>query len=175
MITWPTVWRDLDRAARHALPSCSIALVMVVASVPMLLPDPGAFRAAFVLTSVFFWTLYRPAALPAPVVLILGALLDLIGNSPLGLWAVLLLLNQAVILALRRVLAKQGFFLVWLALAASMVGTSGLEYLVRSLLVLQFLPIWPVVIQGVIGILLYPLSAPLLIRAHRGAAAPEHA
>jgi rod shape-determining protein MreD len=169
------LWRDLDRAARHALPSCSIMLIMMVASVPLLLPDPGAFRAAFVLISVFFWTLYRPAALPAPVVLILGVLLDLIGNSPLGLWAVLLLLNQAAVLALRRVLAKQGFFLVWLALAASMVGTSGLEYLIRSLLILQFLPLGPVLIQAVIGVLLYPLLAPWLIKAHRGAAAPEFA
>jgi rod shape-determining protein MreD len=152
-----------------------ILLIMMVASVPMLLPEPGAFRADFVLISVFFWTLYRPAALPAPVVLILGVLLDLIGNSPLGLWAVLLLLNHAAVLALRRVLAKQGFFLVWLALAASMVSTGGLEYLMRSLLVLKFLPVGPVLVQAGIGVLLYPLLAPWLIKAHRGPAAPEYA
>ena len=175
MITWPSLWRTLDRAARHALPACLILLILLLASVPLLLPDPGACRAAFVLNSVFFWTLYRPSALPAPVVLVLGLLLDLIGHSPLGLWAVLLLLNQAGVLALRRTLTKQGFFVVWLTLAASMIGTSLLEYLIRSLLVLHLLPLMPVVIQAAIGILLYPLLAPPLIRAHRGAAAPERA
>lgn len=167
--------RGLDRAARHALPAASIVLAVVLLALPGLLPAQPALRAAFVIASVFFWSLYRPAALPAPIVGLLGVLLDLVGDTPLGLWAVLLLLEQAGVLQVRRVLVRQGFLLVWLAFAACVVAMTTAEWLGRAVLELTLLPPAPIVNQGAIAIVIYPVLAVLLIRAHRGAAAPEQA
>ncbi|MGC9271483.1 rod shape-determining protein MreD [Acidiphilium sp.] len=169
------LWRGLDRAARHALPATSIALAVIVLAIPGLLPAQPEFRAGFVVASVYFWSLYRPAALPAPIVALLGVLLDLLGASPLGLWAALLLLEQAAILAVRRTLVRQSFLLVWLVFAAAVVAITAAEYVARGILDLTILPPAPIISQAIIAILIYPILALALIRAHRGAAAPEQA
>jgi rod shape-determining protein MreD len=166
-------WRVLDRAARHATPAFSIVAVIVFLALPDLLPVQPMLRTAIVASSIYFWSLYRPASLPAPVVALIGALLDLLGNSPLGLWAILLLLEQAVILHFRRSLIAQGFFLIWLIFAGVSACLSALEWLGRSLLDLSLLPVQPIVIQIGVMILMYPLLAILLVHVHRGPAAPE--
>lgn len=167
------VWRMLDRAARHATPAFMIAAAMILLAMPGLLPAQAMLRAGIVTGSVYFWTLYRPSSLPAPVIGLIGLLLDLLGSSPLGLWAVLLLLEQAALLRLRKSLVAQGFTTVWLAFAGFACSLGLLEWLGRSLLGFALLPAGPAMIQTGIAILLYPLLAMLLVRAHRGAAAPE--
>lgn len=169
------LWRGLDRAARHALPAASIAIATILLAMPGLIPAQPACRTGFVIASVYFWTLYRPSSLPAPVVALLGVLLDLLGASPLGLWPVLLLLEQAAIAPIRRTLTRQGFLIVWLVFAGFTLAVSALEWLARSSLGLTLLPPGPILAQGSIAILLYPLLAVALIRAHRNAAAPERA
>lgn len=173
--TGTDLWRALDRAARHALPAASIAGAIIVLAIPGLIPAEPAFRAGFVLASVYFWSLYRPASLPAPVVALLGLLLDLLGASPLGLWCVLLLLEQAAVGAIRRPLVRQGFPIVWAVFAAFVAAIAIAEYLSRGILGLFLLPPGPIVMQTIIAILVYPLLAVALISAHRGAAAPERA
>lgn len=167
------VWRALDRAARHATPAFGIIASMIFLALPDLLPVQPMLRTAIVVGSVYFWSLYRPASLPAPVVALIGVLLDLLGASPLGLWAVLLLLEQAVILRFRRALATQGFLMIWLVFAGFSACLDALEWLGRSLLDFSLLPLAPIAIQMGVMVLLYPLLAILLVRAHRGAAAPE--
>lgn len=169
------LWRGLDRAARHALPAAVIVAVVVLLALPGLLPVESAFRAGFVMASVFFWTLYRPTALPAPVVALIGILLGVLGDVPLGLWSVLLLLEQAAVGAMRRVLLRQGFLVVWLCFAGCVLGVVTLEWICRAVLDLVLLPVMPVVLEGILGILFYPLLAVLLARAHAGPAAPEQA
>jgi len=175
MMDAPELWRGLDRAARHALPATAIAVVIVLLALPGLLPAAPESRAGFVVASVFFWTLYRPSALPAPVVALLGVLLGLLGDAPLGLWAVLLLLEQAAIGVLRRLLLRQGFVIVWLTFAGFAVTITSLEWICRAVLDLTLLPTAPIMLQGAIAVLIYPLLAVPLSRAHANAAAPERA
>lgn len=171
----PDLGRGLDRAARHALPAASIVVVIVLLAMPDLIPAQPACRAAFVIASVYFWCLYRPASLPAPIIALIGVLLDLLGASPLGLWAVLLLLEQAAVGAVRKALVRQSFLIVWLAFIGFAVAISALDWAGRAVLDLTLFPPEPIVTQGVIAILLYPVLAIVLIRAHRSAAAPERA
>ena len=170
---WPSFWRWLDKAARHAAPAAGLALMMIALSIPGILPFPGMLRASLVMISVFFWSLYRPACLPAPVLTLIGVLLGLLGASPLGLWAVMLLLEQGLILRLRRRLVQQNFFHIWIMFALLALGLGLLQWLARSLLALALLPEGPVALETGMAILLYPLVASLLVRAHRGPAAPE--
>ena len=170
---WPGLWRGLDRSARHALPASSLAGLMIVLAIPGILPFQGILRASLVLSLVFFWSLYRPSSLPPPVLVLIGVLLGLLGASPLGLWAVLLLLEQAAVLRWRPQLAQRSFFRVWAAFALLILGVGLLQWLARSLLALVLLPAWPVALESIVTILCYPLTASLLTRAHRGPAAPE--
>ena len=88
---------------------------MLLTTLPFGLRDQGQLMPAVTLASVWFWSLFRPGSLPAPIVFLLGLLFDLLGYLPLGLGVLGLLLAQAIALRLRRGLVRQGFPVVWLA------------------------------------------------------------
>jgi rod shape-determining protein MreD len=168
-----TVWRRLDAVSRQAWPAAFMIFGLMVIGLPFGLPGQAELRPAFAMACVFFWSLYRPSSLPAPVVAATGLLLDLLGMSPLGLWAVLLLVLQGSTLAARRRLVPQGFLLTWLVFAAFAAGLSDIEWGLQSMLELRMLPAWPCGAQIFSSIALYPALAGLFIRAHRGPAAVE--
>ncbi len=139
------VWRRLDAISRHAWPAMVMFLGLLVIGLPFGVPGQAALRPAYAMACVFFWSLYRPASLPAPVVAGTGLLLDLLGMSPMGMWAVLLLVLQG----------------------------SALAWLLQSLLELSMLPAGPEVVVCLAAAGLYPALAAIFVRAHRGAAAAE--
>ena len=167
------LWLELDRLARASLPAFAIIMAIVFLGVPGLFPAVAVLRDTLTVMSVYFWTLYRPGSLPAPITVVLGLFLGLLTSAPLGVWPVLLLLIQAGVLASRRILVRQGFILIWAALIACMLMTSAFEYCAFCILDFTVLPISPIFLQVGLGSLLYPLLVPLLIAAHRGPAAPE--
>jgi rod shape-determining protein MreD len=169
----PGIWRQLDAASRHAWPITFTIFGLFVIGLPLGLPGQAELRPAYAMACVFFWSLYRPSSLPAPVVALTGLLLDLLGLSPLGLWAVLLLLLQGFTLAARRRLAPQGFLLTWLVFFSFATVLSGLAWAIQSLLTLSLLPPLPLGAQILACIGVYPALAAMFIRAHRGAAAAE--
>ncbi len=166
-------WRRLDAAARYAVPFGSIVAGLFVLGLNFGLPAQAQLRPVYAAACVFFWSLYRPSSLPAPVVVLSGLLLDLLGFSPLGLWALLLLLLHGGVLALRRQLAPQGFLFTWLVFSGFAVALFVLAWGAESLLGQQMLPLRPVLTQSGFALLLYPALAAFFIRAHRGAAAAE--
>jgi len=169
----PSVWRRLDAASRHAWPVFSTLFGLFLIGLPLGLPGQAELRPAYAMACVFFWSLYRPTSLPAPMVAVCGLLLDLLNLSSLGLWAVLLLLLQGTTLAARRRLAPSGFLLNWAAFTALSTAFSALFWAMQSLLTLTLLTPIPLLVQILCCAGVYPLLAALFIRAHRGAAAAE--
>jgi len=167
------VWRRLDAMSRHAWPAMVMFLGLLLIGVPFGVPGQAELRPAYAMACVFFWSLYRPASVPAPVVAVTGLLLDLLGMSPLGMWAVLLLVLQGSTLAARRRLIPQGFLMTWLVFFAFASAASGLAWLLESVLELNMLPVAPEAVVCLAAAAAYPALAGFFIRAHRGAAAAE--
>ena len=95
---------------------------------------------ALTLASVFFWSLFRPAAMPPPAVFLLGLLMDLLGLAPLGTGIITLLIVHGVALRWRRAMVPQGFLLVWLAFIGVAAGAAALGWALGSLLAFRLLP-----------------------------------
>ena len=169
----PNFWRKLDATSRFGFPIGFLVFGLFVIGMPFGVPEQAELRPVYAMACVFFWSLYRPSSLPAPVVALVGLLLDLLGISPLGLWAVLLLLLQGMTLAARRRLAPQSFLLTWLVFFAFAVGLSALDWAVQSLFRLAILPVVPLLAEFFLAFGLYPALAAFFIRAHRGPAAVE--
>jgi rod shape-determining protein MreD len=165
----------LDVAARHAFPTALTAAILVLLSTPLGIPGQAEIQPAWMLASVYFWSLFRPASLPAPSVFALGLLLDLLAQGPLGVSVLILLLVQATALGLRRVLVRQGFAIVWLMFFAFAASAALLEWALVSLLTWRALPPWPALFEFGMAVGGYPILATLLTHAHRGIAAPERA
>jgi rod shape-determining protein MreD len=167
------IWSRLDAVSRQAWPFSFMIFGLFVIGLPLGLPGQAELRPAYAMACVFFWSLYRSSSLPPPLVAVTGLLVGLLDYSPLGLWAVLLLLLQGGTLAVRRRLAPQSFLVTWLVFASIAVVLSGFDWALQSLLTLNMLPVLPLGVQILATVGVYPALAALFIRAHRGAAAAE--
>ncbi len=171
----PTLWRQLDAASRAAFPAAFTALLLLLLAAPLRLPGQAQLQPAAALACVFFWSLFRPASMPPPAVFALGLLSDLLGLEPPGINVLTLLITYGLAVRWRRVLAQQGFLLVWLAFVAVAAGAAALEWLLTSLLTFRLLPGGAALFQFALTAGLYPVMATLFTRAHRGLANPEQA
>ena len=170
-----SVWRRLDMAARWAFPATTTALLLLLAASPLGLPGQAEAQVAVALGCVFFWSLFRPAAMLPVVVFPIGLLADLLGYAPPGVGVLSLLLVHGVALRWRWRLTRQGFFVVWLAFAALASGAAALQWALTAALLWRLLPPGPAVFQALVAAGLYPALSLLLTRAHQSLAAPERA
>jgi rod shape-determining protein MreD len=148
---------------------------MLLTEVPFGIADQATLLPGVTLACVYFWSLFRPAAVPPPVVFLIGLLLDLLGYLPLGVGPLMLLVVHGLALRWRRVLARQGFLSVWLAFAGFAIGAAVFEWTLAAVLSFDLLPLGPVMFQASLTTALYPALAVLFIRAHRTVADPERA
>ena len=72
------------------------------------LPEP-----VFAMVPAFAWAMIRPSILPPVVLMALGLFMDVVWGAPSGLWPACLLAAYAPVLALRSILAGQGFPVMW--------------------------------------------------------------
>jgi rod shape-determining protein MreD len=171
----PSLWRRLDAAARSAFPATTTLLLMLLTAAPFGLPDQGVLLPVVGLACVFFWSLFRPASMPPPVVFLLGLFADLLGYAHLGVNVLILLIVHGLALSWRRVLVRQGIMIVWLAFTAVAAGAAALGWLFACVLSFRLLPVDAPLLQALLAAGLYPLLATLFIRAHRGLADPGRA
>jgi rod shape-determining protein MreD len=170
-----SVGRRLDIAARASFPSCATVLLMMLSQAPLDIAGQAALLPAVTLGCVWFWSLFRPANLPSPVVFVMGLVLDLLGYLPPGTGSFTLLVVQAVALALRRTVLGQGFLWIWLSFAIAATLASLLIWLLAMLLTFSVLPPSPAVFTGILAIALFPCLAVPFAVAHRSIADPWHA
>ena len=164
--------RRLDMAARWAFPASTTALLLLASAAPFGLPGQAEMQVAVALVCVFFWSLFRPAAMQPAVVFLLGLLADLLGGAPPGVGVLSLLLAHGLALRWRRLLARQGFLAVWLGFAAVGLGAAALQWALTSVLTWHLLPVGPALLLAAVACGLYPGLAVLLIAAHQSLAAP---
>ena len=170
----PSLWRQLDATSRASFPAACTALLLLALSAPLHLPGQAFLGPAAAQACVFFWSLFRPASMTPPIVFLLGLLSDLLGLQPPGISVLVLLLVHGM--AVRwRVLAGQGFVVVWLAFVTVAAGASALAWVLNSLLTFRLLPVQSAIFQFGLAAGLYPALAGLFIIAHRGLADPERA
>ncbi len=171
----PGLWHMLDTASRYAFPGVQTMIVLLLLSAPIGIPGQAQLQVAWVMASVFFWSLFRPASMPALVVFFIGLVLDLLAQGPVGIQVLVLLLIHAVALRLRRSLTRGGFAMVWLVFIGIAAAAAAGEWLLVCLLTWRLPPVWPGLFEWGVAAGLYPILALYLIGLHRGLAAPERA
>ena len=170
-----TIGRRLDIVWRHAFPGVTSFLLMLLALAPFGLWGQAALLPTVALTCVWFWSLFRPAAMSPPVVFLIGVLLDLLGFLPPGVGALTMLTTFGIVQRLRRFLSRQRFAIIWLIFIAVACFIAVINWALVSLLTFSFLPAGPVLFQAGLAAAMYPVVAIPLTLAHRTIADPEQA
>ena len=62
----PTLGRRLDILARHAFPGTTTILLMLLTQAPFNIPGQGALLVSVALIAIWFWSVFRPAAMQPP-------------------------------------------------------------------------------------------------------------
>lgn len=170
-----TLGRQLDVSARHAFPAGCTVVLMLLAEMPFGIADQATLLPAVTIACVYFWSLFRPAAMPPPVVFLIGLLLDLLSYLPPGVGVLTLLVTHGLAVRWRPVLTRQSFPVVWLVFAGFGTGAAALSWLLTALLSFRLRPLGPMLFQALLTAAIYPALAGLFVRAHRTVADPEQA
>ncbi len=168
-----TLGRRLDMAWRHAFPGVTSLFLMLLSIAHFGLWGQAALLPTVALTCVWFWSLFRPAAMAPPIVFAIGLMLDLLGFLPLGVGAVTMLTTYGIAQRLRRFLSRQGFTVVWLIFITVACGIAAMNWALVSLLTFSFEPAGPVFFQAGLAAAMYPAVAIPLTLAHRSIANPD--
>jgi len=167
-----TMGRRLDIAWRNAFPVTISLALMLLSLARFGIPGQAALLPAVAMTCVWFWSLYRPAAMSPPVVLLLGVLLDLLGVLPLGVGVLTMLTVHGIALRLRRFLSRHGFALDWLVFSGVACGIAAMNWALVAALTLSLPLAGPVLFHAGLAVAMYPAVAVPLVLAHRGFADP---
>lgn len=168
----PTIWRRLDAAGRRALPAGFSVLLVLLLCAPFGLPEQQALLPGATMASVFFWSVFRPASMPALVVFVLGLVYDLLSFSPPGIAILSLLIVHACGIGWRHGLARQGFLLVWMVFLLVAASVIALDWVLMSAFSQRLMPPQPAFFEMALAAGLYPLLSALFTWAHRTIADP---
>ncbi len=156
--------RRIDAILRGAFPTLVTLGLIVLAAVPV--GAPGLVMAVC-LPTVFFWSIFRPAAMPPPAVFGIGLAQDLLTLAPLGAGVLILLVAHGVTMRFRGLLVRLNFWAVWLVYGVVAVAAAAMAWGLTGLLSWQLPPTTPAMHQVGISVGLYPALAWVLTRAHR--------
>lgn len=115
------------------VPMLIVMVLSLLFTIPLRFWGHGLPEPLFAMPVVFAWAVIRPSMLGPICVMILGFYLDLLWGSPVGFWAVCLLLPYGVVLGGRAMLAGQSRLMMWVWYGAATGLTIGAGYLLTML------------------------------------------
>lgn len=152
-------WHKLDSFLRRMVPSVIIALVILLLSAPLGIPQQQELLPAFVFSSVYFWSFACPRFLSSISVFLLGFLFDLLSFDLPGVIILILLLIHGV--GAWQANRIRGFSLLgsWATFIIVSAVAIFLQWGMVSALKLRIMPWESVIFQYVLTIGVYPVLA----------------
>ncbi len=147
-------------SVRTAVPFLLGLLLAVLSFVPYGSPEFSVIMPSLTLPLVYYWTLYRPEAMPLAAAFAIGLWQDILVGGPLGLMALLLVLTRGVIENQRQVLLTQTFAVGWMGFALMSAALTVLAWMVAGLWWDHAFAVWPFIAHWGLGAAAYvPLAA----------------
>ena len=166
------LFQRLDGWARSIFPFCLTLVMMVLGATPLHVPFLQALGPVLAMISAFYWAIHRPTLLPAPAVFVIGLVGDLMGQAPLGVGTVMLLLVYVLAYSQRRLFLGQPFLVVWWGFMMIVAGAMALGWILAGFVAGAPLDPKPAIFAYVMAIALYPALADLFARAQRSLLRP---
>lgn len=138
------------------LPALTLLAAAILELIPLGVGHLPSVRPLLVLSAVYYWSIYRPELVPAPLVFATGLLLDLLSGAPLGLTALLLVALHGFCVSQRQVLISRSFGVGWAGFILVAVGAAWFEWLVASVYFLRLVDPRSLLVQFALTIALYP-------------------
>jgi rod shape-determining protein MreD len=176
----PPVWTILTRGMAMMAVACVLWMAIVLDLAPFAHGDAGWTMPDALFLCIACVTLRRPTLLPAPLVLAIGLLRDLLAGGPVGAGALGLLLAQRALLARAGALKDRTFAVEWAHVAAAAALAAALPPLLPWLTLSPGPGLGDLAPRLVMSVLAYPFVVAVLrvgrdARMRRGAMTGENA
>lgn len=158
---------NLIRLFKAAAPTLLGLAGVIILALPIRLFEGWAPTPLIPLVVVFFWSIYGPDYMPPFSVFCIGLLQDLLTGGPLGLWAVVYLVTQYIVLSQRPYFLGREQKVVWIGFALAAAGASVILWLVMSLMSGVLLPVRGLAAQMAATVLIYPAFGIVFRQLHR--------
>ncbi|SEH52670.1 rod shape-determining protein MreD [Magnetospirillum fulvum] len=160
----PSVWVRMDTWVRHLIPATATIFLLLLTVVPTRLTVFADIAPMLPLMGVYYWAIYRPDLLPAWLAFAIGLLGDIVGGTPLGANALVLLLVQGTAAAQRRFFLGKSFAVTWWAFGLLAAGAIALDWLLVTLIVGRVVDPAPVLFEYLMTLCCFPLLTWVLAR-----------
>ncbi len=152
---------------RLATPLFTTLFLVFLSLAPLNLPDSELIMPPLALMAVYYWSIYRPDLLPAVAAFAAGLLFDLLSGGPLGLFALVFVVVQAIAATQRRFFLGKVFPVEWLGFLLVTLGAFIVMWILGSIYIGGFVKLGSLAIQALLTISLYPVMTWILIRVRR--------
>lgn len=119
------------------------------------------------LNAIFFWSLYRPGLMPPLLVFIIGLYHDLLTTGPLGLWALTYVIFSGYFVEQRSFFVGKTSSELWIAFLMGLVISLIAVWGISCLYYFEMLSPIPILVQGMMTLLFYPVWTRVLMFFHR--------
>lgn len=161
------VFTVIRRWLRNLVPVTTTFLFVLVGQLPLPVPMLSDVAPAFALISLYYWLVFRPDLMPYAAVFGLGIVQDAVAGAPFGMYALVYLLVQALVLNQRRFVAGKPFWVFWSGFALVAPIAAFAAWLLASLLRGTLLEPGTALVALAMTIILFPAVAWLLVHAQR--------
>jgi rod shape-determining protein MreD len=162
-------WQRLDSGARSTFPFATTLLCTLLSVVAWPLPHFGAVAPPLGLIALYYWAIHRPDLFRPGMAFAIGLLNDIINFLPLGLSALLFVAAHQLVLSQRRFFSGHSFFMMWFGFILMILVVMIAEWFLLCIIHWQGVPFFPVLMQCLLSIVVFPLPCWLLIRLQRAA------
>lgn len=155
----PLFYERANKVFRGLLPSLLTLFLAFIAYVPTGIHGFSNVTPSLVFISVFYWSIHHPLLMPAPVVFLLGILLDILSGGPFGMSSLILLAVHGVCISQRRVFVGQAFILNWWGFLLIAIGTAFASWLVACIYYFAYVRPETIAIQLLLTLAVFPVFA----------------
>lgn len=139
------------------LPGICTLLLLLLSLLQIGLAGLSHFPVEVCLISIYYWTVFRPTAMPFWFVFLLGVIRDSLMGGALGISSLTYILFRLIVLSQQRLLVKETFWATWLGFGMVMIPALTFHWLLTCAYVKSLLPVTDLLMQWVFTFGLYPL------------------
>lgn len=157
----------LEQSARRLLPLATTLAFVLLGVVAWPLPYLGAIAPSFGLIGIYYWAMHRPDLFTPVMAFGLGVLYGLLNNVSFGLTAFIFVAVHQLVLRQRRLFIGSTFSMMWVGFVIIVILVTAVLWLALLLLNGTWMPIIPLILQGTLTIVIFPIPVWLLIHLQR--------
>lgn len=148
---------ELVTSIRVSLPIIIAMSLLILSAVPIDIAGAAAFFPIVDIMVIYYWSSYKPLALPDWFVFVLGILRDAIEGISLGVSPCMYLIARIIVISSRSLYRRENFLIIWQGFAITALIFIFGKWMLLSFVTDTNLVLNSAIMQFMVSIAMYPI------------------